>query len=584
MRWVLAFVSFAALAPSLAGQDAPDWSRPRALPSLDVRWRVAVDACDVLTTDDVVYVLAEDGLVAHDAVSGDVSWEQDEVGGSCLYSARQLVLVDAALFVGTPNGVYRLAASTGDVTEFLPMARVRDMFDPPLLVDMADEDEQHHLVRIDPLSGTEVARASLPGSAWSLAATSEFVLVVPSESRRFIVRALRMDDLSEVWRRSGYSRVHTIGDELYLESLDDEGYGSDLFHVDPATGQLGDKLPERRDDWWDSNRALDWEVQLLDDDGQHRARRNRIPSGEAVWTVNLPGFPRGVLRTEEVIYFHCGRRGRGILLELDWQTGELLSYAYSIRGARIRTLGGDALVLEGDEDVVVVSRTSLGPAENDLYPVDDEVLHILGTPIDAWSLDDPFNDLKTLGPDAFPALTRELPALSWLWIEIVAPVLADGDYQPAFEPLAKIVRERPVADAHARRGHEKATEAMARLGDRAAVPLLTEILADDALDYVHDVALTGLVDIGTPEATHAVARFIHGSRNDAYRFPRAEPGTVPRAGGTSVRRGRGGPGAPKRAVARADAFERWRQSHRGTPSRRKLARHLPRSLHSRWPQ
>lgn len=128
---------FLAMSGFVIAKDAPDWSRPRELPSLDVRWRMAVDACDVIATDSVVYTMSEDALVAHDAESGEVFWRQSEVGGRCLYG-RGLMRAEGALFVGSMGGVYRVDESSGDVTEFVSLGYASDLYGPPLLVDVKD--------------------------------------------------------------------------------------------------------------------------------------------------------------------------------------------------------------------------------------------------------------------------------------------------------------------------------------------------------------------------------------------------------------------------------------------------------------
>lgn len=238
---------FLLLAGFASAQESPDWSRPRDLPSLSVSWRLAVDACDVRATENVVLILSEKGLTAHRAETGEILWEQVEVGSDCLYSVDQLQLAGGAVFVGTSRGVYRLDEASGDVTEFLALGRVHDFIRSPLLVGVEEDDNGHFLVRLDPLSGREEARANLPGYVWSLAATNDMVLVIPSESDNPAVRALRRTDLSEVWRRSGYSRVQLLEGDIYLQSLDADGYAADLHRVNPATGKLTGRLPPRED-------------------------------------------------------------------------------------------------------------------------------------------------------------------------------------------------------------------------------------------------------------------------------------------------------------------------------------------------
>jgi hypothetical protein len=515
------------------GQTASDWSRPRELPSLSVAWRDDGPVCNAAVADGLVLVLSPQGLSARDARTGDRIWEQRAVVGECGFGGGVILMVSGAAIVAAQGGIFWVDLLSGDVTASIECSRVRNLWRQPLLAEVEVEDgaDETLLLRIDEATGRELARTQLPKYISSLATIADnLVLVVPAPSERaYEVRALRTSDLTELWRRRGFAEVEIIDGNPYMQTLDREGYGSDWIRVDPRTGSLGESIPPREEDGIRMGRpdlVSTWALQLLEERQTHRVRlrRNRAPSGDAIWTADLAGRPNGIARLDSRLFVHCSGRGRGILVVLDWETGKLLQSAYGTHGSSL-VASGEWLVLFADDELVVASADAFGPPEQSLHSVEEEVLRILSREPDSTAIGASGEELAVLGSEALPVLVRELPGLSSLWIQAAAPLLGEARYAPASAALLRVLSEHPVSSPDDRRARAAATEALGLLADPGATEVIGELATSVSEDVeVRRFAFQGLVEIGTLQAATTLADVVDSHRGVAFhwKFPDAE--------------------------------------------------------------
>jgi hypothetical protein len=497
----------------IGGVPSPDWSRPRDLPSLVVRWQRLQGACAVRPSGDVILALEPGKIVALDARRGTALWEHSIDTAECPYWwQRPIQVVVGLVAVAVNDHLYVVDAATGQRRHDVPLGgRLSHTWGPPLLVSV-DTKDRDTLLSIDVATGQIVGRYDVEGSLYSLAHDAALVLVLTEPDR---VTALRLPELVPRWTVPGFSGVALLGDDLVVGRTA-EGDREVVHRVALASGRVRERLFQRSPQAT-SFRPQRWDLEFVEsqDHGSTAVRRLRPSDGTLEWTSVLPAAVGAWSLAGNTLVLNCETRGRGVLARLEWRTGRLIANAYGLRDViDITPAGEDGLALLTRSGIVVVSN-ELGPPESTTVKADDDVRRILATPVKMWpEAQELLGELEQLGPEALPVLAESVRRENGWALILAAWRLADADYRPAAGALAsRLTRE----DASATRGEVDVAlvDALARLGsDRetgALVRLLDDPSRDDAVRFRASLAL---VSIGSPDAIAAVDRSLTARRTN----------------------------------------------------------------------
>lgn len=556
-----ALLLFAGAGGAAAGSSPPDLLDPdldvRALPSLVVRWTCRCNPAAVTVGPapggGAVYVQSYRRFFALDVETHDVLWDHKleeahrPVGAPLLLEDRVGVVYGDRLFLVEPTSGVLVAEVELDGT-------VDDAVGPPLTLAVLRRSDppgppDGEILRIDEASGSVVARRGL--RVLDLAAREGRLLalrLLPSarasdggsapEPERLI--ELSPDDLSTVrtWRGADdHFLPAPRGDRLLVPSEQTaEGtrhrWLAGLFDGD---GDGGSPLPPRpRDGFHDLEAEL--QAELPAGSKVPAALRRLDPeTGEVLWTVPLPHRLGAWLWDGGRLLVHTrpAEGGRGLLLTLDRDTGEVLEAAYGLAGVRSLARRGELVIAGAGQEVVAFESGERGPPEARVLPVAEEVERLLGR---LEGRREPFVDRDTagevlaLGPDALPILAARLPALAPHAALTVTRVLAEARYEPAAPRLAELLRTFPPPPEDAppewHNAHPKVEilAALGRIGGPPEVPAMGAVLLDPGEDFrVHERALTALAEIGSPVAVPWIDRFYASRGQDGPPEPPPEP-------------------------------------------------------------
>lgn len=512
-------------------QGAPDWSRPRRLPSLVRLWQDDLVPCRVELKDGVLYALGGDRLVALDARTGHQRSET-RLPTRCDYSttlavARDVVVVAAGEelhVVDRASGALRHSVALGMTARGSPAPSVPA--GTPIAVAAFDtRDNGHWVLGVDAGSGSIVSRRRMDGSVRSIASVGPTVVVSLGEPDR--VTGLRHPDLSERWRLDGFDHIAHIGEVLHVGRWPRPGECDFTYRplLDAATGQLGRSRPARQPCDCRSGDATGepWDLRFPGGfTSCNSLRRQSASTGGTMWTADLPGTPTAVARWGERLFVHVRPQGsRGYLLALDWRVGRLRQAAYSVRGVDALSVAGDRLILTGSDGIVAVSARTFGPAEETTTSARDEVRRILARAADG----DMRADLQAVGPEGLAALMEALPSLDDSRFSVAAEVLSEAGSSAAAPVVGQRLRDR--LDARGReveRLQIALLGSLGRLSRGTEVDLVAAVFADEGQPLaVRQAALRALAGIATPAAVEAVESALQ--RRPQYAWEPPSPAT-----------------------------------------------------------
>jgi hypothetical protein len=233
-------------------------------------------------------------------------------------------------------------------------------------------------------------------------------------------------------------------------------------------------------------------------------RRNRREDGKPLWAAPMPGQMGPWARWGDSLFAHVHPVGRGLLLEMDWNTGAIRRAAYGLRSVYDMEAMADLIVLQAPDGVTAVSSTKFGPPEAALHTAADEARRILAGSIDYWDLGAPQGELGVLGPQALPVIADLIPSLGPLPLRVAAAVVAEAGYRPAAPKLADRLPSLGSKE-HEPLARTAVLDALAKIGGGEEVPKIVAVLADSAQpSYIRFSAFTSLASIATPEAVVAL--------------------------------------------------------------------------------
>lgn len=542
-------IALATLASGASGAQAPpDLLDPdldvRSLPSLVVRWTCNCNPAGATVGPapggGAVYVQGYRRFFALDAETHDVLWDHKiESSGRALAPP---LLLDDRLAVVYADRLFLVEPVSGVIVAEVELeGRIDRAVGPPLTVAYRPRSEdtrplEREIVRIDEASGRVLVRRRL--EILDLEAEDGRVLAVravspppapaadpPSEPDRLL--ELSPDDLATLrsWPGAGahfldpsrgegglrvpFERTDDGPRYVRLEALGEHGPGEEALEA-----------PRPYDGWSSLDPELRVKVPRGGAQEEPAALRRVDPrTGETLWTRLLPHRVRATLWDGGRILVHTRPRdgGRGLLVGLDAETGEVLTAAYGLAGVRSLERWGDLLIAVAAERVVAFEADAFGPPEAQVRPVAEEVDRLLAR-LEGRRAPrahpDVFQELDALGPDAHPLLLARLPALAPQAALTVAGVLGQAGYEPAAPRLAELLLEFPDPPEDApdewHHSHPKAAilRHLAPVAGEDQLPAIGAVLLDDEeAPQVHEQALAALAEIGTPEVLPWLERF-----------------------------------------------------------------------------
>ena len=552
---------------STASQDSPDLARPRDLPSVKVRWTWNRPARGLKIDGDVAYVLSFDRIAALDARDGSTVWEKVIPGSGGWAGMADPFVAGGFVAISAETKLLLLDKTTGDTRHEIDLGgAVVAIAGPPLVAIVGDGGSMLRLVRLDPATGTVQSERNLIGGMADLKLENDVVLVHATsfeEEERTTLTAFRAQDLSELWHQAFPSSLtlEKIGGRLYVLLPGSEcGVEGDRVPLDLQSGRVGEPLPRREpgEPW----KGLDWELQATwINAGQtaSRLRRNSPSTGEGLWSVELPCAPKSFARAAETLFVDCGHaHGRGLLLVLDWKTGEVRDAAYGLRTASRLEVWNDVLLAMTDKGLVALSTRDFEPPASS-RPVGEEIQQLLAevpkepdaSPSEEEANEGEWNDrkgfvdvqeliedFKALGATALPLLSVEAERSEGTALAVLARVLGDGEFRPAARLLRRRLSDAATAGSDVPGGIDRDVEilrALARIGSSEDVPRVVEVLNDSGRSGpVRRQALATLARLRTPAAIRAVERML-SSRRDRRSNKWRPPSPPPAAAGSPSR-------------------------------------------------
>lgn len=518
---VPSMLALVTLLSAIASPQGPDWSNPRALPSLAPRWKVDVTPCAITEQGGAVFILAKDRLLAHNVATGALLWEQKSVAGQCPFSWQEpLRVIGDVVVAAVGEHLFLVERETGRILHTVALGeRMIRLAGPPLVVEVmkgqGSSPRTYELLSVDSKTGQVVARLALKDSLTDLDIFGQVAVVVAASGTggqsAYDVTGLALPGLKELWRTTGrFHGAELIGGAWYLLYEDwARSHILGFYPLDPRTGRQGTPLPARASP--NSNNdygiRLPFELELVaSNSGKLLLRRNGVPDARSLWTTELPGVLTAWVRDGDRLYVHCSPKGRGMFMVIDWATGAVREAAYGLRSVYQVATSGGLVILAGEEGVVAVSGQAFGPPEAATRPVADEVGRILSRPMEFWNLGDPMKDLQALGPEALPSIVSQIPGLEGFPLRVAAWVLGEGGYRPAAAPLAARLRGVYANDKDPR---QAILLALSRIGGAGEVEAVAASLTDRRNPAgLRRQALATLASIGTPEAAAAIDRFL----------------------------------------------------------------------------
>jgi len=284
--------------PVEAARAQWDWSNPRALPSLVTEWRLEGEACDVVVEGTSVLVLKQSGLVALDGRTGALLWEQPAARGPCGYRQEALHVVEDSVVAAQGEQIFLVDLGSGVLRGVVKaperVERIWGHAAQYVIVQTSAEDDGKELLSLDSRGRAVAAQQRFAGFVVALVLRDDLVMVAAGHGSKYAVHALRVPDLSELWRLDGFTGVERIGAAVYVEKAaeSEETSVHDFVRVDPRTGALGERLPRREPADSVYSDRLPWELDIVRRNG-YWLRRNSLERGKPVWSTELPGYPAG---------------------------------------------------------------------------------------------------------------------------------------------------------------------------------------------------------------------------------------------------------------------------------------------------
>jgi hypothetical protein len=491
---------------------SPDWSKPRDLPSLVVRWTRAQGACALLAQGDAVFALEPRRVVALHAHTGNVRWERALDTDDCPYWWQYpLVIERGRLAAAAGDRVYVFALETGEPlgTVGLP-GRFSTLWGPPLLASVAGEDSDT-LLSIDIENARVLGRYTTHGDLYDLAHDDTNAIVHTAPDR---LTALRLPQLAWSWTAEGFSGVGRVERQFFAGRRTKECDCEESAHpIDPATGKVDVARFQRAGR--DSSARDRWDLELVesDDKSSTTVLRRAGSDGSVIWSRTVPA-PVGAWSVEGETLLLAGETGgRNVLARFDWRTGDLLTNAYGVRGLISVTRSEDGLTLLTTDNVVNVADIP-GPPESTTVSIKVAATEILAGQIDMWSdARERAVEIEQLGPEVLPILVDMAREAKGWPLAIAAWCLGAADHAPAGPVLAsRLVRHDDLADP--RTVDLALLGALARVGTDGETNAVIDVLHDASrADDVRFQAFVTLVNIGSPAAIGAADRALMNRRH-----------------------------------------------------------------------
>lgn len=492
-----------------AGGEEPDLD-PRSLPSLVVHWECHCNAAGIAVADGTVFVQEYRRIFALSAETHELLWDRKLEGSQGV--PRGPLALPGRIAAAWGQRLLLLDAATGVEIADLPFdGRLERLVGPPLAVVMIhrSEDDPRRFVdtlfRIDPESGVVLAQREVnvsdlvavlggPGGEPRLLAVSFGPPEANPSDREGSLLALSARDLTtiESWPGAVYHLVRNWrhpGDTFLVPvASTPEGFG--VRRYDARSGELETEvLPRPREGSFLEDLDLDLQATVNPEPGEPEAIRRIDPeSGEILWTTELAGRAGGWVRDGDRLFVHTRpvSRGRGLLLTLDWATGEIERTVYGLRDVTAIELWQDRLILQSGDGVIAVAADEVGPPESELRPVEAEVERILERLARSrlpWVEPGVTQDLLALGAEAMPVLAERFEALPLGSAMAVAPAFGQAGYAPAAPLLARRLASAPgpihdPVEEIDRRSEFPFLRALGKIGGPEQVDVVGAILVD----------------------------------------------------------------------------------------------------------
>src|SRR6266550_9595755 len=136
---------------ALASSEPLDLSRPRELPSLDVRWTSQISATSLRIDEDIAYVMSYDRLVALDPATGNVLWEHGFSEPSFSFPSTEPLVTGTLVVVPFQSKVLVFEKKTGALRSELDLGTpILALAGPPFVALVGEGRGSLQLFRIDP--------------------------------------------------------------------------------------------------------------------------------------------------------------------------------------------------------------------------------------------------------------------------------------------------------------------------------------------------------------------------------------------------------------------------------------------------
>lgn len=346
------------------------------------------------------------------------------------------------------------------------------------------------------------------------------------------------DTLEERWRiplPDNFRQFQRFEDQLRITLFPQAKTEQETYlPLETLTGALGPPLPplSQSNEWGGGTYEIQEELASSNTGSMVRVRRNSTMTGQAHWIADLPGSPSSEIRDGHLLYMNCDPpSGRGTLVVVDWETGEVKHTARGLLGIRRLWLFEDLLIAQHDDGLAAFSASEFGLPDALTKPVREEVMEILARLTDermnqkgsedaGGALRGSVVDLKQLGPEANEVLSQEVTQLG-AWAAVAAVrVLGDHEYRGAADPiLARLLRGFAYPKDSGVEPELEMLMALSRIGREGQIATVERILADTR--YGADVrrqALATIASIGGPAAERAFDRAMSARPSSSYHW------------------------------------------------------------------
>ncbi len=503
MKYGIAFLGCFFITLCCSADSSSEFANPRSLPSLRIVWQWDGDADEASLDNGTLFLLSENQAVAIDAHTGKVLWSR-------IFKSEQHVsglgpvVMDDSVSVAFGKVIYGLDRKSGKTLWTREFDRDLNRLVTRPLFAVIDNEMVSEIIKLHSQTGKIIQRKNLPKVRELEIGEDMLILRLDRpEGQPEEIMGLRLEDLTERWKIqmdhfAGFARIENqLYFQEYRQTEDEKDcncHPDNIFsRFDPVTGKLFAPLPQRESANLYSSDD-DWQFQLIDSDDTSQTitvRRNDLRTGKPLWTRELNCGSSSEVIEMDVLYLHCDTgEGRGYFQILDWATGATRATAYGLRNVDKLLKFKEVIVATRFGDpVVAFSADKFGPPEEKTSSVESEVLSILGskklTGKECWwqDMDAAVNDLKAIGPEAYPVITKEIYKLSPAAVAVAARVLAEGSFTEAASELAGRLADLQACSEHGWAQHNPAIavlQSLSRLGNQAQTGAIESVLFDDS--------------------------------------------------------------------------------------------------------